>query len=86
MHAHARWAQAIHTLLGPYALRAACHMSNILLGDLERKFRLKKFSGFNVSPSLKYQHIFGCLVYALHSSLAVGKSIPKWDSHARLGI
>ena len=30
--------------------------------------------------------LFGCPVYALHSSLALGQSIPKWDSGAILGI
>ena len=86
LHAHARWPQAIHTLLWPYAWRTACHMSNIFHINLEGKSRLKKIFGVNVSPSLKYQHTFWCPVYSLDSSLAAGKSIPKWDSCARLGV
>ena len=74
LHALARWPQAIYALLWPYALRNACHGINILLVNLEGKSRLERFSGINVSPSLKYQNSFGCPVYALHSSLAAGKS------------
>ena len=39
-----------------------------------------------MSPSLKHTHTFGCPVYALHSSLAANKYIPKWDASARLYV
>ena len=61
-------------------------MTIILLVNFEEKSRLEKFFRVPVSPFLNYQHMFGCLVYAIHFSLAAGQSIPKWDSCERLGI
>ena len=86
MLACASWLQAIHTFFWQNALQTACHVSNILLVNLEGKFRLEKFSGVHLSLSPKHWHTLWCPVDALHSSLAPEKSILKWDSGARLGI
>jgi hypothetical protein len=39
-----------------------------------------------VAANLKDCHTPLCPLYALNSSLANGKSIPKWDNRCRLGI
>jgi hypothetical protein len=31
-------------------------------------------------------HTFGCPVFALHNALALGKQLPRWSPHARLGL
>jgi hypothetical protein len=46
----------------------------------------ERFSGVEVAPNIKANHTCGCPVYALNSKLAAGKSIPKWDSRARVGL
>jgi hypothetical protein len=42
------------------------------------------FSGVEVSQNLKANHTVGCPVYGLNSKLASIKTIPKWDSRARV--
>jgi hypothetical protein len=39
-----------------------------------------------VDPNFKANNAFGCPVYALNRKLASGKSIPKWDTRARVGL
>jgi hypothetical protein len=46
----------------------------------------ERFSGVEVAPNLKSNHTFGCPVYALNNKLASEKTIPKWDSRARVGL
>ena len=87
LHAKARWPQAIHTSLWPYALCMACYVYNILpTSPSNIQSRLKKFIRAQVAPSLKHTHTFGCPVFALQSAFAAGKAIPKWDARARLGV
>jgi hypothetical protein len=46
----------------------------------------ERFSGVEVAPNIKANHNCGCPVYALNSKLESEKSIPKWDSRAKLGL
>jgi hypothetical protein len=46
----------------------------------------ERFSSVEVAPNLKSSHTFGCPVYALNSKLASGKTIPKCNSRARVGL
>ena len=83
LHAKARWSQAIHTSLWPYALRMACYVSNMIpISPGSTKSRLEKFARVQV----KHTHTFGCPVFALQSAVAAGKSIPKCDARARMGV
>jgi hypothetical protein len=47
---------------------------------------LERLSGAEVAANLKDCHTPLCPLYALNSSLANGKSIPKWDNRRRIGI
>ena len=65
----------------------ACYVSNMLpTSPGSTQSRLDKFARVQVAPSLKHTHTFGCPVFALQSALAAGKSIPKWDARARVGV
>jgi hypothetical protein len=46
----------------------------------------ERLSGVEFAPNLKANHIFGFPVYVLNSDMASGKTIPKWDSKARVGF
>ena len=37
-------------------------------------------------PKLKHYHAFGCPTYVLDKALQAQKSLPKWQSRARLGM
>jgi hypothetical protein len=61
-------------------------MRNSLPDSKDGTCTFGRFSGVEVAPNLKYNHAFGCPVYALNSKLASGKTIPKWNSRARVGL
>jgi hypothetical protein len=86
LHARARWPQAVHFALWPYALRNAALLHNSLpvLEDGTSRFEL--FSSIRVGSNMKHVHTFGCPVFALQNALASGKSLPRWSPHARLGL
>ena len=86
LHAKARWNQAIHLALWPYALRNAMHIHNQLPNSQHGLSPIEIFTGASVSPNLKHHHTFGCPAFALDNSLQSGKSIPKWNPRARVGI
>ena len=86
LHAQARWPQAIHASLWPYVMKTDCYISNILFSPGSNQSQLGKITGVAVSASLKHTQTFGCPVFALHSSLAANKSIPKGDTRERLGV
>jgi hypothetical protein len=86
LHAKARWPSAVTTNLWSYALRNTQHMRNSLPESKDGTFPFEIFSGMEVAPNLKSNHTFGCPVYALSSKLASGKTIPKWNSRARVGL
>ena len=85
LHATARWPSAIMTNLWPYALKMANDVRNQVPRAKDGRTPIIHFSGSGVQPKIEL-HTFGCPVYPLNSTLAAGKSIPKWDSRARLGI
>jgi hypothetical protein len=86
MHAKARWPAAVTTNLWSYALRNTHHMKNSMPDSKDGTFPFERFSGVEVAPNLKSNHTFGSPVYALNSKLASGKTIPKWNSRARVGL
>jgi hypothetical protein len=86
MHAKARWPSAVTTSLWPYALRNTHHMINSFPDSKDGTCPFERFSGVEVAPNLKSNHTFGCPVYALSSKLASGKTRPKWNSRAIVGL
>ena len=45
---------------------------------------IELFSGVTMCPKLKHYHSFGCPTYILDKALQAQKSLPKWQSRARL--
>jgi hypothetical protein len=86
LHAKARWPASVTTNLWPYALRNTRHMRIFLPDSKDGTCPSEIFSGVEVAPNLKSNHTFGCPVYALNSKLTSGKTIPIWDSRARVGL
>jgi hypothetical protein len=86
LHAKARWPSAVTTNILPYALRNTQHMRNSLPDSKDGTCPFERFLGVEVATNLKSNHTFGCPVYALNSKLASGKTIPKWNSRARVGL
>lgn len=86
LHAKHRWPEAIELSLWPSALRNANHLRNTLPDKEDASSPLERFTGIRVAPKIRDNHAFGCPAYALDSNLASGKSIPKWNTRARLGI
>jgi hypothetical protein len=82
----ARWPAAVTTNMWPYALRNTQHMRKYFPDSKDGTCPSERFSGVELAPNLKSSHTFGCPVYALNSKLASGKSIPKWDARARVGL
>jgi hypothetical protein len=35
---------------------------------------------------MKHVHIFACTVFTLQNAPALGKSLPRWSPHARIGL
>jgi hypothetical protein len=86
LHANSRWPSAVTTNIWSYALRNTQHMRNSLPDSKDGTCPFERFSGVEVAPNLKSNHTFGCPAYALSSKLASGKTIPKWNSRARVGL
>jgi hypothetical protein len=86
LHARARWPQAVHFALWPYALRNAALLHNTLPMMEDGTSRLELFSSIRVGSNMKHAHTFGCPVFALQNALASGKSLPRWSPRARLGL
>ncbi len=86
LHSRARWPQAVHFALWPYALRNAALLHNSLPVLEDDTSRLELFSSIRVGSNMKHVHTFGCPVFALQNALASGKSLPRWSPRARLGL
>jgi hypothetical protein len=69
LQAKSRWPAAVTTNLWPYALRNTQNMSNSLPDSRDGTCPSERFSGVEVAPNLKSNHICGCPVYALNSKL-----------------
>jgi len=87
LHAKQRWPSAITANLWPFAVRMANDVSNTSPGIEGGISPIEHFSQVAVSPRVKHSHTFGSPVYVLDSRLQTeGKSIPKWNTKARMGI
>ena len=86
LHAKARWPSAIEINLWPYALRYSNDIRNTMADKGDGTSPFERFCRAKVSPKIKHHHTFGCPVYALVDNLQAGKSVPKWNPRARLGI
>jgi hypothetical protein len=86
LRAKARWPSTVTTNLWTYTLRNTQHMRNYLPDSKDGTCASERFSGVEVAPNLKSNHTFSCPVYALNSKLASRKTIPKWNSRARVGL
>jgi hypothetical protein len=86
LHARARWPQAVHFALWPYALRNAALLHNNLPVLEDGTSRLELFSSIHVGSNMKHVHTFGCPVFALQNTLASGKSLSRWSSRTCLGL
>ena len=76
LHARARWPQAVHFALWPYALRNVALLHNTLPVLEDGTSRLELFSSICVGSNMKHVHTFGCPVFVLQNALASGKSLP----------
>jgi len=72
LHARARWPQAVHFALWPYALRNTALLHNTLPVLEDGTSRLELFSSIHVGSNMKHAHTFGCPVLALQNALASG--------------
>jgi hypothetical protein len=86
LHASTMWPDAINTYLWPYAMRNACDDINKVAHHDKEKSPIEQFSGVNVRLDIHNNHVFGCPVFVLNSSLQQGHKISKWDAGANLGI
>jgi hypothetical protein len=86
MHFKSRWPNGVSIHLWPYALRSAKQLRKVTPDKEDGTSPLERLSGAEVAENLKDCHTPLCPVYALNSSLANEKSIPKWDNRFRLGI
>ena len=86
MHAEAKWPQVITSNLWPYALREANESLNGTPSKVTGEIANQLFSGSEAPTVLRHFHPFGCPAYILNNELAAGKSIPKWQKRARLGV
>eukprot|EP00978_Attheya_sp_CCMP212_P037788 scaffold181389_cov64-Attheya_sp.AAC.3 len=77
---------AISTHLWPYALRSANDSINHAPRLLDKVIPIEAFTGTQLPMRVRLQHTFGCPTYALNNKLQGGKSIPKWQERARVGI
>ena len=70
LHAKARWPQAIHTSLWPYALCMACYVSNMIpISPGGTQSRLEKFTRVQVASSSKHTNFWlssFCLAVCSH--------------------
>jgi hypothetical protein len=76
LHARARWPQAVHFALWPYALRNAALLHNSLPVLEDGTSRLELFSSIRVGSNMKHVHTFGCPVFALQNALASRNRLP----------
>ncbi len=86
LHAQQQWPQTVSTALWPYALCNAAYLSNVLPAHKGGQSRVELFSRIRVGSNMRFLHTFGCPVFALHNSLALNTSLPRWDPRACIGL
>lgn len=85
LHARARWPDAIHLALWPYAMRMAVTLMNTIPDEGNGSTRLERFASVAVQPKMQHHHTFGCPVLAMTAEAEKGMA-RKWDTRAKLGI
>eukprot|EP00978_Attheya_sp_CCMP212_P041459 scaffold238011_cov32-Attheya_sp.AAC.1 len=53
---------------------------------MDKVIPIEACTGTQSPMKIRLQHTFACPTYALNSKLQGGKSIPKWQERARVGI
>jgi hypothetical protein len=88
LHERARWPEAVHFALWPYAVQNAAYLHNKLPVLEDGTSRLELFSSIRVGSNLRHVHTFGCPVFALQNVLASGSQLPRWSpcTHLRLNL
>ncbi len=86
MHTEAKWPDVISSNLWPYALGEANDSLNATPNRVTGQVANQMFSISDTPTVLRHYHPFGCPTYVLNDELAAGKSIPKWQKRARLGV
>ena len=86
LHALRKWSSMLSIHLWPYGLCTANDICNSTLRKDSNISPIELFSGVAVHPKLKHYHAFGCPTYVLNKDLQAQKSLPKWQSRARLGV
>ena len=86
IHAKHRWPAAVEVALWPYALRYANDIHNSTTTIKGQPAPIELFSQSGVQPKIKHFHPFACPVYVLDNNLQTGKTLPKWDVRARVGL
>ena len=86
LHALCKWSSMLSIHLWPYGLHTTNDICNSSPCKGSKISPIKFFSGVAVRPKLKQYHCFGCPTYLLDKALQAQKSLPKWQSRARLGV
>ena len=76
----------MHFALWPYALRNAAFLHNSLPVLEDGTSRLELFSSIRVGCNMKHVRTFGCPVFVLQNTLALGNQLPRWSPRARIGL
>ena len=86
LHALHKWSSMLSIHLWPYGWHTANDICNSTPHKGSDISPIELFSGVDVRPKLKHYHTFGCPMYVLDKALQAQKSLPKWQSRARLGL
>ena len=86
MHDQQRWYNAIISNLWQFSLKMANDVHQSMPSLKDSISPLEKFSQFAVRPKISSLRHFGCPVYVVENTLATGKSLPKREDCAQVGI
>ena len=86
LHALCKWSSMLSIHLWPYGLRMANDICNSTPHKGSDISPIELFSGVTMHQKLKHYHSFGCPTYILDKALQAQKSLPKWQSRAKLGM
>ena len=86
LHGLRKWSSMLSIHLWLYGLCTANDICNSTLRKGSDISPIKLFSGVTMRSKLKHYHSFGCPLYVLDKALQAQKSLPKWQSRARLSM
>ncbi len=86
IHTRQRWPRAIAAALWPYALRNCNDIRNSIKSRGKDASPLQLFSRSQALVKIKHFHPFGCPTHVLHSELASGKTLARWETRSRVGL